>query len=78
MQILTISMQTGLRQIMDPEGATLVVSVTGIKLIDPLSHCQHCILVKFSDIMYIETVCYCIISIYEFKKIPAGVNFSLT
>ena len=60
----TISMQTGLRPIMDPEGATVVVSSTGI-LIDPLSHCRHCILVKFSDIMYIETMCYCTVDIHE-------------
>jgi len=32
-QILTISMQTGLRQIMDPEGVTVVISSTGIILI---------------------------------------------
>jgi len=58
-------MQTGLRPIIDPEGATVVISSTGIILIDTLSQCQHCILVKFSDIMSIETMCYCTIGIYE-------------
>jgi len=33
MQILTISMKTGLRPIMDPEAATVVNSSTGIILI---------------------------------------------
>ena len=65
MQTLTISMQTGLRPIMDPEGATVVIISTGIILIRSPPHCQHCILVKFFDIMSIETMCYCTIGIYE-------------
>jgi len=44
MQILTISMQTGLRPIMDPVGVTVVISSTGIILIRspfPLSALYH-------------------------------------
>jgi len=65
MQILIISMKTGLRPIMNPEGATVVISSTGIILIRspfPMSA------LFLRHIMSIETMCYCTIGIHEYTQ----------
>jgi len=70
-------MQTGLRPIMDLNGATIVTSNTGIILTRSPFPLSALYLSQISDIMSIDTMCYCTIGIYEYnKKIPVGTRFS--